>query len=176
MVWKTCLDLMICLIWDWWNSWGFYFKSRQNCWSGLCWRFHLITWLENSQKEDARDYGKNRSAKYCIKMGCCCSLSVPWSNSLWHLDGHHSSILWKFVIHVCIDGFLWQIMFLRCSSNNLAETVLCLFLHAMRNEGGTLAIQKKSWQRWHQWLSWLSIRLSCSRLRVRTPEEKVLPS
>ena len=30
---------------------------------------------------------------------------VPWPNSLWHLDGHHSLIRWKLVIHGCIDGF-----------------------------------------------------------------------
>ncbi|EIM91965.1 uncharacterized protein STEHIDRAFT_34742, partial [Stereum hirsutum FP-91666 SS1] len=30
--------------------------------------------------------------------------SVPWSNYLWHLDGHHKLILWGFVIHGIIDG------------------------------------------------------------------------
>ena len=29
---------------------------------------------------------------------------VPWPNSLWHIDGHHSLIRWQFVIHGCIDG------------------------------------------------------------------------
>ena len=62
--------------------------------------------------------------------------SVPWPNSLWHLDGHHSLIRWKLVIHGCIDGFSRRIMFLRCSPNNLAETVLTLFLEAINNDGG----------------------------------------
>jgi len=31
--------------------------------------------------------------------------SVPWHNSLWHIDGHHSLIQWGFVIHGYIDGF-----------------------------------------------------------------------
>ena len=62
--------------------------------------------------------------------------SVPWPNSLWHLDGHHSLIRWKLVIHGCIDGFSRRIMFLKCSSNNLAETVLTLFLEAIDNDGG----------------------------------------
>ena len=31
--------------------------------------------------------------------------SVPWPNSLWHIDGHHSLIRWGFVVHGCIDGF-----------------------------------------------------------------------
>ena len=30
---------------------------------------------------------------------------VPWANSLWHLDGHHSLIRWSLVVHGCIDGF-----------------------------------------------------------------------
>jgi hypothetical protein len=46
--------------------------------------------------------------------------NVPWPNSLWHLDGHHSLIRWKFVIHGCIDGFSRRIMFLKCISNNLS--------------------------------------------------------
>ena len=60
---------------------------------------------------------------------------VPWPNSLWHLDGHHSLIRWKLVIHGCIDGFSRRIMFLRCSSNNKAETVLELFLNAVKSDG-----------------------------------------
>jgi hypothetical protein len=59
---------------------------------------------------------------------------VPWPNSLWHLDGHHSLIRWKLVIHGCIDGFSRRIMFLRCSNNNLAETVLELFLDAVNRD------------------------------------------
>ncbi|CAB3985660.1 cytosolic Fe-s cluster assembly factor nubp1-b-like [Paramuricea clavata] len=55
---------------------------------------------------------------------------VPWPNSLWHLDGHHSLIRWKLIIDRCINGFSRRIMFLKCSSNNLAETVLTLFLEA----------------------------------------------
>ena len=46
---------------------------------------------------------------------------LPWPNSLWHLDGHHSMIRWKIVIHGCIDGFSRRVIFLRCNSNNLAE-------------------------------------------------------
>ena len=60
---------------------------------------------------------------------------VPWPNSLWHIDGHHSLIQWKLVIHGCIDGFSRRIIFLRCSSNNKAETVLELFLNAIECDG-----------------------------------------
>ena len=31
--------------------------------------------------------------------------SVPWPNSLLHMDGHHSLIRRGFVVHGCIDGF-----------------------------------------------------------------------
>lgn len=60
---------------------------------------------------------------------------VPWPNSLWHLDGHHSLIRWGLVVHGCIDGFSRRIMFLHCSSNNLSETVLALFLNAVEKDG-----------------------------------------
>ena len=58
---------------------------------------------------------------------------VPWPNSLWHIDGHHSLIRWKFVIHGCCDGFSRKIMFLTCNTNNLASTVLESFLQAVQN-------------------------------------------
>ena len=60
---------------------------------------------------------------------------VPWPNSLWHLDGHHSLIRWKLVIHGCIDGFSRRIIYLKSNSNNLAETVLDLFLDAVNRDG-----------------------------------------
>ena len=62
--------------------------------------------------------------------------SVPWPNSLWHLDGHHSLIRWKFVVHGCIDGFSRRIIFLRCSTNNLAQTVLNLFVDSIESDEG----------------------------------------
>ncbi|XP_068742975.1 uncharacterized protein [Montipora capricornis] len=60
---------------------------------------------------------------------------VPWPNSLWHLDGHHSLVRWGLVVHGCIDGFSRRIMFLHCSPNNLSETVLSLFLDAVEKDG-----------------------------------------
>ena len=60
---------------------------------------------------------------------------VKWPNSLWHIDGHHSLIRWKFVIHGCCDGKSRKIMFLHWSTNNLAEVVLELFKNAIREHG-----------------------------------------
>ena len=61
---------------------------------------------------------------------------VPWPNSLWHLDGHHSLIRWSLVVHGCIDRFSRRIIYLQCSTNNLSETVLALFLNATEDDGG----------------------------------------
>jgi hypothetical protein len=44
------------------------------------------------------------------------------------------------VIHGCMDGYSRQIMFLRCSANNLAETVLELFLDAVKMDGELMAL------------------------------------
>ena len=44
--------------------------------------------------------------------------SVPYPNYLWHLDGNHKLIRWRFVIHHYIDGFSRLITFCRCSTNN----------------------------------------------------------
>ena len=87
--------------------------------------------------ENLRVFDKGGSGKYCLEVGIVVSRRqylVPWPNSLWHLDGHHSLIRWGLVIHGCIDGFSRRIMFLRCSNNNLSQTVLELFLRAIEND------------------------------------------
>lgn len=77
---------------------------------------------------------------------------VKRPNSLWHVDGHHKLIRWGIVIHAFIDGFCRTVSFdcdvlhnsvlthikvtgIRASSNNLATTVLDLFLHAIDEYG-----------------------------------------
>ena len=47
---------------------------------------------------------------------------VDGPNSVWHLDGHHKLIRWRFVTHGGIDGYSRTITYLRCSNNNSAET------------------------------------------------------
>ena len=61
--------------------------------------------------------------------------SVPSSNALWHIDGQHSLVRWRIVIHGGIDGYSRKVVYLRASSNNRASTVLELFLHATRHSG-----------------------------------------
>lgn len=43
----------------------------------------------------------------------CQTYSVPRSNHLWHIDGHHKLIWWGIVIHGIIDGYcrtVWYIL------------------------------------------------------------------
>jgi len=53
---------------------------------------------------------------------------VAGPNALWHIDGNHKLIRWKFVIHGGIDGFSRMVTFLHCSNNNKSQTVLRYFI------------------------------------------------
>ena len=61
-----------------------------------------------------------------------CSYNVEKSNSLWHIDGHHSLIQWRFVVH---GGFSTVIVYLSCSTYNEAKTVYHLFKKAVYEYG-----------------------------------------
>ncbi|CAC5388907.1 unnamed protein product [Mytilus coruscus] len=52
---------------------------------------------------------------------------VAGPNSLWHIDGNHKLIGWRFVIHGGIDGFSRKIVYLGCATNNKSSTVFDLF-------------------------------------------------
>ena len=56
--------------------------------------------------------------------------SVPGPNSLWHIDGHHCLIRWRLVVHGGIDGYSRMVVYLTCSDNNRADTVLQAFNEA----------------------------------------------
>jgi len=56
-------------------------------------------------------------------------------NAVWHIDGHHKMIRWRYVIHGGIDGFSRTIVYLRCSTNNRASTVLSSFMEAVAMYG-----------------------------------------
>ena len=60
---------------------------------------------------------------------------VPSANSLWHIDGHHSLIRWRFVIYGGLDGFSRMIVYLKCSTNNKSATVMNEFYHATTQYG-----------------------------------------
>ena len=60
---------------------------------------------------------------------------VPGPNAPWHIDGLHKLIRWGFVVHGGIDGFSRLVVFLKCSTNNRAETVMCSFHEAILKYG-----------------------------------------
>lgn len=57
--------------------------------------------------------------------------SVRGPNSLWHIDGLHCLISWRFVIHGGFD----RVFRLSCATNNSAATELALFLAAVQSYG-----------------------------------------
>jgi len=56
-------------------------------------------------------------------------------NFVWHMDGNHKLIRWKFVIHGAVDGYSRLVTFLKCSNNNRAPTVLESFTAAVQTYG-----------------------------------------
>ena len=60
---------------------------------------------------------------------------VSSPNELWHIDGYHKLIRWRYVIHGAIDGYSRLITFLNVAPNNKADTVLVAFLKAVDEFG-----------------------------------------
>ena len=61
--------------------------------------------------------------------------SVPSPNYVWHIDGNHKLVRWRFVVHHGIDGFSRMVVFAHCSPNNRAETVYAQFREAVSRYG-----------------------------------------
>lgn len=55
--------------------------------------------------------------------------------ALWHFDGNHKLIRWRFVVHGCVDGYSRIPVYLICHTNNQASTVLQSFLGAVHQWG-----------------------------------------
>lgn len=55
--------------------------------------------------------------------------------ALWHMDGNHKLIRWRFVVHGCIDGYSRSVVNLKCDTNNTSVTVLRLFEGAVSEWG-----------------------------------------
>ncbi len=60
---------------------------------------------------------------------------VRGPNCVWHVDGHHKLIRWRFATHGGIDGYSRTVVFLRCSNNNEARTVFSAFTDAVQVHG-----------------------------------------
>lgn len=56
-------------------------------------------------------------------------------NAVWHIDGNHKLIKWRFVVHGGIDGFSRTIVYLKCADNNQSDTVLRAFTNAVQEHG-----------------------------------------
>lgn len=61
--------------------------------------------------------------------------SVPGPNSIWHIDGNHKLIKWRFVIMGGIDGYSRTVVYLKCCDNNRADSVLQIFRDAVHDYG-----------------------------------------
>ena len=81
--------------------------------------------------------------------------NINFPLELWHLDGNHKLInyaryfldfiivhhRWRIVIHGPIDGYSRMPVFLKCSFNNRADTVLSYFKEAIHKYGLPLRIR-----------------------------------
>jgi len=61
--------------------------------------------------------------------------SVPFPNSLWHMDSNMKLIRWGIVIHAAIDGYSRCLVFAKVSTNNRALIVLDYFKEAETKHG-----------------------------------------
>ena len=66
---------------------------------------------------------------------------VPCPNYLWHIDGNHKMVRWRFVIHHGIDGFSRLVTFCRCSDNNKAATFFFQFQTAVSKYGRPICVR-----------------------------------
>ena len=66
---------------------------------------------------------------------------MPCPNFIWHVDGNHKLIKWKLVVHGAMDGYSRMLMFLQCSNNNRALTVMQLFSTAITQFGRPLHVR-----------------------------------
>ena len=109
----------------------------------LCWAGYISGYLQSIglriQRQRIRESVRVDPDNRILRWGIIISRSVYyviWPISIRYLDGHHSLIRWRMVVHGCIVGFSRNIMFLKCNSNNLSETVLQLFLTAVEEHDG----------------------------------------
>ena len=67
--------------------------------------------------------------------------NVKAPNHLWHIDGNHKLVNWRFVIHGCTDGYSRAIVYLKCATNNLACTGLEFFIKGTHDFGIPLCVR-----------------------------------
>ena len=50
--------------------------------------------------------------------------NVQGPNALWHIDGNHKLIKWRFNIFGGIDGYSHAVVYLKCCDNNRAASMM----------------------------------------------------
>ena len=60
---------------------------------------------------------------------------------LWHIDGNHKLVNWRFVVHGFTDGYSREIVYLKCATYNLASTVLQYFIEGTHHVGLPLRVR-----------------------------------
>ena len=64
----------------------------------------------------------------------CRTYHVEGPNFVWHVDRNHSLLRrWKFIIHGVMDGYSRSVVFLTCSTNNIAATIFHSFITATQS-------------------------------------------
>ena len=89
------------------------------------WRARDSLWRIDPRGIQSRFRGILQRRRYNVRM----------PNSLWHIDGHHKLIRWRFVVHGGIEGYSRLPVYLRAATNNTAQTVLECFLDAVSQYG-----------------------------------------
>lgn len=56
-------------------------------------------------------------------------------NYLWHIDTNHKLVRWHLIIAAGIDGFSRLVVYLQCTENNQADTMLSCFLTGVKEFG-----------------------------------------
>ena len=56
-------------------------------------------------------------------------------NSVWHINGNHKLIRWRYVIHGGVDSYSRMIVYLKCADNNRANTVFSAYRDATQLHG-----------------------------------------
>ena len=67
--------------------------------------------------------------------------TAPHPNAVWHIDGNHKMIRWRLVIHGGVDGFSRCIVYMKCTNNNYASTVLDAFLEGILAYGTPVRVR-----------------------------------
>ena len=69
---------------------------------------------------------------------------MEYPNSVWHMDGHHKLIRWRYVTHAAVDGFSRTIVYIQCTGNNKSDTVLQHFLAGVQRFGLPQRVKHRS--------------------------------